>query len=78
MILLCGQRMNALETRACGASPHLVTLFASLPPPFHIASLQPGTPLLGNLWDSTANNNTWFGIFGLDRQAKGIWLEHGM
>jgi len=32
VILLYGQRMSALEIRACAESPHLLTLFASLPP----------------------------------------------
>lgn len=32
VILLRGQRMSALEIRACTAPPHILTLFASLPP----------------------------------------------
>lgn len=78
VILLCGQRMSTLEIRACTASPHLLTLFASLPPPSHIAPLQPGTPFLSNLWDSTADSSICLTFLSWTARAKGMWPEHSM
>lgn len=78
VILLRGQRMSALEIRACTAPPPTFWPYLPLFPPSHIAPLQPGTPVSSNFWDSTTDSNTCLIFLAWTARVKGMWPEHSM
>lgn len=77
---------ESLGIRVYTASPHLSTLFSSLPPHLLFALLWPGTLFSCNVWDSTTDSTacstlcstTFVQHIGLDGVSKGnvAWTQN--